>query len=145
MGSGHAYEHNEASARLALLNYHFVSLNADAVFQAIKKDSFLVTLRVKKILSVFNGPECSLESAAGVLAEVSKRFWLERLLYEHKIDLLDQILDSLCTNRPINQVVESFSQAIEIHFFLVSNMGDAIRRYIQLWKKQKLSRSGVLI
>jgi hypothetical protein len=92
-----------ASAKLFFLNYSVVLINADIVLWAFEKVQYQITADVTKILSIFHGPQCTFESAIEVLADVTKRLWLEGALYHRKVDLIDGILDALGTNRPTNK------------------------------------------
>jgi len=105
----------------------------------------LLLTGAERILSMFHGPQCTFESAIDVLAEVTKRLWLEGALYHRKVDLLDAILDALGTNRPTNQVAEHFSKAIKLRLFLAPHVANAIAERIRLWKERKLGRAGIII
>jgi hypothetical protein len=126
-------------------NYKFVAVNAESVLWVLDRFGYGVTPDVKRILAVFHGPDCTLESAVSILAEVTKRIWLQSTLYHHKIDFLDAALDSLTTNRPTNQVAELFKITIQAKLFLVPSAVEAIERRIGLWKEHRLGRVGLLL
>jgi hypothetical protein len=115
------------------------------VLWVLDRFGYGVTPDVKRILAVFHGPDCTLESAVSILAEVTKRIWLQSTLYHHKIDFLDAALDSLTTNRPTNQVAELFKITIQAKLFLVPSAVEAIERRIGLWKEHRLGRVGLLL
>jgi hypothetical protein len=134
-----------AIVKLFFLNFSVVLINADSVLWVFDKVQYRMTANVKKILTVFHGPQCTFESAVEVLADVIKRLWLEGTLYHRKVDLLDGILDALGTNRPTNQVAEHFSRAVKLRFFLAPHVADAIAERIRLWKERKLGRAGIVV
>jgi len=120
-------------------------IGADNLMWTLAKVDYRTTEDVKKMLSVFHGPQCTFESAIEVLAETAKRLWLENPLYHQKIDLLDAILDALGTNRPTKQVAQHFTIAIKLKLFLVPNTADAIAERVRLWKETKLGRVGIIV
>jgi tetratricopeptide (TPR) repeat protein len=134
-----------AISKLFFLNYSVVLINADNVLWVFDKVQYRMTADVSKILTVFHGPQCTFESAVEVLADVTKRVWLEGPLYHLKVDLVDGILDALGTNRPTEQVAEHFSRAIKWRLFLAPHVGDAIAERIRLWKERKLGRAGIIV
>jgi hypothetical protein len=138
-------EHIAAIAKLVFLNFSVVQVNADNVLWVFDKVQYRTTGDTKKILSIFHGPQCIFESAVDVLADVTKRVWLEGALYHRKVDLTDGILDALGTNRPTNQVAEYFERAVKLRLFLAPQVADAIGKRILLWKERKLGRAGIIV
>jgi hypothetical protein len=134
-----------ATAKLFFMNFRVVLIGADHLMWTLKRTMYLITEDVKKILAVFHEPQCTFESAVEVLAETTKRVWLESPLYHRNMDLLDAIVDALGTNRPTNQVAQHFTQAIKGKLFLAPNAGDAIAERVQQWKERKLGRAGIII
>lgn len=109
-----------------------------------EKVHYRVSDEIKKVLSVFHGPQCTFESAVDILCEATKRVWLENTLYHHKIDLLDAMLDALGTNRPTNQVAEQFAEAMRVKLYLAPNSANAIAKFVRLWKERQLGRVGLI-
>jgi tetratricopeptide (TPR) repeat protein len=134
----------EAVAVLAVMNYRFVSVNADAVLWLLGRANYKVTNEVRRILSIFQGPECTLESAIEILAEVTKKVWLENTLFHYKIEFLDAALENLIMGRPTNQVTDLFTLALQIKLMLVPKAFETIERRIKTWKQQSLGRLGLL-
>lgn len=135
----------EAKARLFFMNFSAVLISAENLMWTLKKLDYRLTEDTKKMLALFHGPQCTFESAVEVLAEATKRLWLENPLYHLKLDLLDAFLDALGTNRPTKQVAEHFTLAIKFKLFLAPNVADAIARHAQVWKERKLGRAGIII
>jgi len=135
----------EAVARLFFMNFRFILIGADHLMWTLKKLEYHITDETKKILAIFHGPQCTFESAIEVLAETTKRMWIESPLYHLKIDLLDAILDALGTNRPTNQVAQHFTGAIRLKLFVAPNAADAIAERVRSWKERKLGRVGIIV
>ena len=134
-----------AISKLFFLNYSIVLMNADNVLWVFEKVHYRMTVEVSKILSAFHGPQCTFESAIEVLADVTKRVWLEEVLHNRKVDLIDGILDAFGTNRPTKQVAEHFSRAVKLRLFLAPLVADAIVERIRLWKERKLGYAGIIV
>jgi len=137
-------QYTEAIGKLVLFNYKFVSINAETLMWILEKTKFEITEEVKLFLEGFKGPECTIESAIGVLAEVTKRIWLEGLLYQNKLAALHGLLETLTTGRAIKQTVELFKLVIVDKFFLIPTTGQAVARHIDNWYSQKLNQQGLL-
>lgn len=137
-------EYVEAVAKLVLFNYRFVSINSEVVLWILSRTDFKITSEAKKFFAVFRAPECTLESAVGVLADVTKRVWLEAALYETKLDILDEILGVIVTVRPTEQAVELFTRVTRASFYLMPRAVDAIERHIGLWHKRQMDRAGLI-
>lgn len=138
-------EYTEAVARLALFNYRFIEIDADAVLWVLDRVQYRVTADVTQILGVFHGPHCTFESTVEVLGEVTKRLWIASGLYHLKIDMVDAILDALGTNRPTNEAAAAFSETVKLKFFLIPKGADAIVERARLWKEGKLGRTGIIV
>jgi hypothetical protein len=82
-----------------------------------------------------------LESAVGVLADVTKRVWIERATYETKLDILDEILGVIVAGRPTKAAIEKFTVIVKEAFFLMPTARDAIERHIGLWHKCQMDRA----
>jgi hypothetical protein len=134
----------EAVGKLVLFNYRFVSINSEVVMWILLKTNFKITTEAQMFFALFRGPECTLESAVGVLADVTKRVWLETALYETKIDILDEILGVIVAGRPTKQAVEMFARLVRTTFFLMPTASEAIERHIGLWHKRQMDRAGLI-
>lgn len=139
-----AEEYAGAAAKLVLFNYKFVSLSHDSILWILHKTDFQLKATVKMVLDVFRGPECSLESAVGVLSDVVKSVWLETKPHELKIDVLDYVLEVIVAGRPQNAALEMFSLLIKVKFALWPTAEKAILRRIKLWQQSQLDRSGLI-
>jgi hypothetical protein len=135
----------EAIARLFFMNFSVVFIGADNLMWTFRKLRYQLTDEAKKILTVFHGPHCTFESAVEVLAETTKRLWLESALYHLKLDLLDAILDALGTNRSTNEAAQHFIAAIKRKFLLAPNAAEAIAALVRNWKGRKLGRLGIIV
>jgi hypothetical protein len=134
----------EAVAVIAVMNYKFVSVNANAVLWLLGRVNYKMTNEVRRILAIFQGPECTLEPAIEILAEVTKKVWMENTLFHYKIEFLDAVLENLVMGRPTNQVIDLFTLALQIKLILVPKAFEAVERRIKIWKQQSLGRLGLL-
>lgn len=124
-------------------NFLFVSLGAEDVMQQLRSDQMAPTPRVSFVPERVLGPDCSEESAASVGADLMRAVWLEPGLYEHKLMLLDLILNSLTTGRPFERVLTRFNAALQIRFALLIRALHTIQENMRLWVTQKRFRQGL--
>ncbi|MGH7979854.1 MAG: hypothetical protein ACREE6_10805, partial [Limisphaerales bacterium] len=121
-----------------------VSTTSDVLMWILAKTHFIVTREVTVALEGFLGPECTLESAAGVLADVIKKMWLETVLYESKMKILDALLETVVAGRPIKQAIEFFKAVIVDRLSLLPTVAIVIIRYVEHWYRQRVNREGLL-
>jgi len=101
-------QYREAVQKLLLANYRFVSIDGAGLLWILKANNFLSTPAVYRIFESLHGPECTEESAVLVLADLVKRIWLEPLLYEQKLLLLELVLNTLTTGRNLERILNRF-------------------------------------
>ena len=136
-------EYCDGVVKLALLNFKFVSVNAEVIMWLYGKKQFQQSSEMKKLYEFFRGPDCSIDSAIGVLSDVVKRVWLESLLYENKLKTLEDVLSVLVDGRPLKQTVELFLLVLKERFYLLQNAYAAIEKYVNIWRQQQMNRSGL--
>jgi hypothetical protein len=138
------FEYIEAVGKLTLLNYKFIFLKADMIMWVLERTKYAITAEVRVFFAIFQGPECTLESAVGVLSDVAKRVWLEPLFYETKLKILDEILGTITKGRPLNESLAFFLVVMKDRFLLMPNAYDAIYKYTDLWRRLQTSKTGVI-
>lgn len=138
-------ERIEATARLFFMNFNVVLIGADNLMWTFRKLEYRLTDEAKKILTVFHGPNCTFESAVEVLAETTKRLWLDCEIDHLKLDLLNAILDALGTNRSTNEVTQYFIVTIKRKFLLAPNFAEPIVAIVKNWKERKLGQLGIIV
>jgi tetratricopeptide (TPR) repeat protein len=138
-------DYNEAVANLVLMNYRFVSIDHAAVFLVFVRNNFRINDEAKLVLGELKGPDCTLESAANVLSQVVKLVWVEQLLHETKLEVLDAILEVIIEGRSLKQSVSLLLSFIKERFFLLPLAWEHIEQYCKRWTKLKMSRSGLVL
>jgi hypothetical protein len=136
-------EYCDAVVKLVALNFKFVSVNAEVIIWLYGKKGFQQSPVMKKLYEYFRGPDCSIDSAIGVLSDVVKKVWLEPLLYENKLKILDDVLSVLIDGRPLKQTIELFLLVLKERFYLLQNAYVAIEKYVNIWRQQQMNRSGL--
>jgi hypothetical protein len=76
-------------------------------------------------------------------SEVVKKTWLEPLLYENKLAVLDDALAALVHGRPLEQAVDLFLLVLKERFHLIQGAYLAIEKYAKIWRKRQMSKSGL--
>lgn len=137
-------QYQEAVIKLLVSNLFFVSVTAEDVMQQIRADEMKPTPRNAFVLERVLGPDCSEESALRVGADVMRAVWLEPSLYEHKLMILDLILNSLTSRRPLERVLARFDAALQTRFALMVPALQAIRENIRIWTTQRRFRQGLI-
>lgn len=137
-------EYREAIRRLALGNYYFVSINADDLMWMLIRNEMRPTYEVARILSLLEGPDCSEESAVRIIADLIRKVWLENILYNQKLWVLDLALGVLAKGRVASRVMERLKAELRTRFALMPLALPAIFRSIHLWGKQRLLQAGML-
>jgi len=137
-------QYREAVQKLLLANYRFVSIDGAGLLWIVKANNFLSTPAVYRIFESLHGPECTEESAVLVLADLVKRIWLEPLLYEQKLLLLELVLNTLTTGRNLERILNRFKITLNGQFALIPQVLRPISQSIELWAKQKSLRGGII-
>jgi tetratricopeptide (TPR) repeat protein len=136
--------YRETVQNLVLANYRFVSIDGAGLLWILKTNSFLCTPAVTRVFESLHGPECSDESAVLVLANLVKRIWLEPMLYEQKLLLLDLVLNTLTTGRDLERILNRFKISLKGQFALIPQVLRPISQSIDLWAQQRSLRSGII-
>lgn len=136
-------QYRDAVLKLIMSNFLFVSVNSEDVMHQLRADGMTATPRVSFVLERVLGPDCSEESAVSVGADLMRAVWLETGLYEHKLMLLDLILNALTSQRPVDRVLARFDAAVRIRFTLLLPALQTIQENMRLWATQKRFRQGL--
>ena len=136
-------EYCDCIVKLVMLNYRFVSINSDVIIWILGKRHYKCEHDVNKVFEFFHGPTCSVESAAFVLTDVIKRVWIEQLLYETKLLILDAVLAAMSYGRPLNESIEMWLLLMKSRFLLLPHASAAIEKYVTSWKQRQLSKVGL--
>ena len=112
-------QYGEAIQKLLLANYRFVSIDGAGLLWILRANNFSSTPAVTRIFESLHGPECSEDSAVLVLADLVKRIWLEPLLYEQKLLLLELVLNTLTTGRDLERIIGRFKITLRGQFALI--------------------------
>jgi tetratricopeptide (TPR) repeat protein len=138
-------EYVEAIGKLVFLNYTFVSLDGGIVMSFLRRSEFHVSAEVRAILGAFRGPDCTVESAAIVLSQVVKDVWLEYLLFEPKVEIVEAILEVIVEGRPEEKSIELLFGLIRERFFLMHDAIQVITQIVQNWRTGRLPREGIIL
>ena len=136
-------QYHEAITKLLQSNYRFVSLDADGLIWILRSTGFTTSPAASRAFEALHGPDCTEESAVFVLSDLVKRFWLEPLLYQQKLLLLDLVLNALTTGRDSVRILQRFKIALRERFALVPLALRPIFQSIDLWAQQKILRGGL--
>jgi len=132
-------EYCDAVTKLFWLNYRHVSINAHDLMWALKQDGMEITPRVMRLFTVLQGPDCSEESAALVVADLIRSVWLESAIVSTRQFVLELALDSLTTRHPASSALLKLKQALQPRFALIPQAIPEIYQTIDLFRRQRLS------
>jgi tetratricopeptide (TPR) repeat protein/transcription elongation GreA/GreB family factor len=136
--------YREVVQKLLLANYRFVSIDGAGLLWILKANSFSSTPAVTRVFESLHGPECSDDSAILVLADLVKRIWLEPVLYEQKLLLLELVLNTLTSGRDLERILNRFKITLRGQFALIPQVLRPISQSIDLWAQQRSLRSGII-
>ena len=86
-------------ARLAVLNYRFLSVKPADILRLLEANGFLTDEGSRALLSTLKGPECSQESAVSVVAELIETLTLRGLPEQQETLLVSVLLGHLRRGR----------------------------------------------
>lgn len=130
-------EYYNAISRLAQSNYHFVRINVDCLIFVLEQNRMIVDTQVHKVFKWLQGPDCDVEAAISVLAELIKRVWLKQLLPHQKVFVLDLALTTLVTGRRVSEVLARLKAELRSRFRLIEFKLVEVLLHIELWQQQR--------
>jgi len=135
-------EYHEAVVKLAIGNYHFVSINSGDLLWVLRRDDLKASHTVAHMLGLLGGPECSEETAVPIVADCIRAVWLENILFDEKLAILDLAMACLTKGRMVGGIVERLKAALRTRFALFPLAIPVIFRSIDLWASQRLLEGG---
>ena len=115
-------QYRNAVKLLLIANYRFVSIDGAGLLWVLNETGFTPTPAVTRVFESLHGPECTDELVVAVLSELLKRLWLQPMLYEQKLLLLDLVLNTLTTGRDPARILGRFKIALKGQFALISHV-----------------------
>jgi predicted nucleic acid-binding protein len=137
-------EYYNAVKKLLLAKYRFVSIDGAGLFWVLNEAGFTVTPAVRRVFESLHGPECSDESAVIVLSDVLKRLWLQSILYEQKLLLLDLVLNAITSGRDATSAIARLKIALKSQFALIPLVLRPIVQYIDVWLRRRNLTGGII-
>ena len=131
-------EYHKSIVTLALSKYSFISLRAEDIFWLLTQPNVDYSLETKRIFEILHGPLCNEDSAVGMAIMLIRKVWLESILLERKLRILDMTLDALTTGRKGLEVLKKFKAGLRIAFKLLPLDLEMIYKGIDAWARQKV-------
>jgi len=115
-----AVAYNKALRILVRSNYRFVRLNRENFREFLRTDSFLLSDDVRAAFRNLEGPDCSVESASQIAADLIRDIWVEVRLPEQRAILLDYIIKTLTSGRRASTTIRLLEQLLPSRFTLLA-------------------------
>lgn len=132
-----ADEYHKAIVTLTLSKYSFISVGADDIYWLLMQPSANY-LETKCIFEILHGPLCNEGSALRIAVTLIRKVWLESIILERKLRILDMTLDALTTGRKGLDVLRKLRIGLRIAFKLLPLDLETIYKGIDAWASQKL-------
>lgn len=129
-------EYHEAIGKLARAGYQFLSVSADDLLWHLRRDGLAISAEAMALFRTLHGPECELESAARLLAQVVRAVWTETWLPQRQIGVLDAALRALCHGRSSRVALASFDSALRPLFNLIPFKLSEVQQNVRIWATQ---------
>lgn len=136
-------EYHDALRKLALANYMFVNMNVDDFFCILTHNAMCLTGEVNRLLGLLHAPTDE-NAAIRLVADLLRKVWLEPLMDEQKLLVLDALLQSLAVGRLSVRVLTKLKALLRARFALLPVHLASILRNIDLWQQQHFLRDGLL-
>jgi tetratricopeptide (TPR) repeat protein len=127
----------KALSKLVQSNYHFIRIDVDALIFILEQNRMEITTEVRDLFKLLHGPDCELESAVIIIAELIKRIWLRSILQHQKLFILDFALTTLFAGRRAATVVPMLKAQLWRSFRLVEFKLPEILVHIDFWGRQQ--------
>lgn len=134
----------QAIRRLVLSNYRHVTISANDLMWILNDDLQNNGATFQRTIEVLQGPDCDEDSAVGVSADLTRLVWLEALLFQKKLSILDITLNALSTGRTVRTVLAKFKTAVTHRFSLLPIQLHPILKSIDLWERQNRLQKGMV-
>lgn len=127
-------EYSKALRVLIRSNYRFVRLGRDDFRQILRADTYQLTEDVRGAFRSLEGPDCSIESAAQIVADLVRDVWVEVQLPEQRAILLDYLLATLTAGRRASSALHLLRQLLPSRFALLPAQLREVLNGIGLWQ-----------
>ncbi len=121
--------------QLASAKYQFVSVNAETVVAVMARHEWRADERVRVVLRLLKGPDCSTRSAASVIAHVLKAVVLEPNAALHQDVLVRAVLDCASPGHDAAELIYGTRSALGWLLRLAPVQGEHLEHYLQAWLK----------
>lgn len=132
----------ESLRRMALWNYQFLSISGADLLGILKLNELAVESPTPQLVQSLLGPDYAEEHVLRVAAELVRGIWMEPILFDRKVLLLDLILAAMVRGRS-TQILERLKAGLRWRLRLIPLAQEAIFEAIDLWVQQNSLRRGL--
>lgn len=129
-------EHIDAIRSLLRSNYRFVRLSREDFRAILRSEGYLLTEDVRAAFRVLEGPDCSIESAAQVLADLVRDIWVEVALPEQRLVLLEYVLTVLGSGRRATTALHLLRALLPSRFPLLPSQLREVLGALRQWQSR---------
>jgi hypothetical protein len=127
-------DYENALVRLAASGYWFISLRSDDLVGLLQRE-LAVSPGFGRLLELLRGPDCSLDSAATMVADLIRALYLEGFMSLQGSLVFDAALAALVHGRDPAAALLTLGRALDARLLLLPLAHDDVRERIRVWSR----------